>query len=296
MITAADAGTYTLGDRTVRRMGFGSMRITANPDRGRALQVLRTAVELGVNHIDTAAFYVSPGGTLGIDGGPTRHAAELIRAALSPYPEDLVIATKVGPAYDPEHGWHQARTAAELRQQVEANLRLLGRDYLDVVNLRIFRRPGQDSIAERFGALADMRADGLIRHLGLSNVRLDHLDEAQEIAPVACVQNLYGIDINRTDDAFVDECGRRNVAYVPFFSLAGDHREAGGFTDHGDAVLAVAQAHGATPQQVRLAWTLHRGDHLLSIPGTGNPQHVAENIAASALRLSPQEMALLSTA
>lgn len=274
-------------------MGFGSMRITANPDRELAVRLLRTAVDLGVNHIDTAAFYVSPGGTLGVTGGPTRHAAELIRAALSPYPEDLVIVTKIGPG-EGESGFYQAKTAKELRVQVEENLRLLGRDHLDVVNLRIFRRPGADSIAERFGALADLRDAGLIRHLGISNVRLDHLDEAQAIAPVACVQNLYGIDLNRGDDAFVDECGRRNVAYVPFFSLAGDRREAGASTDHSDPVVEIAQAHGATPHQVRLAWTLHRGSHVLAIPGTGDPAHLVANIAAGALRLSADELARLS--
>src|SRR5689334_12975534 len=135
-ITAAIAGTWTLGDRTVNRMGFGSMRITANPDRDLAISVLRRAVELGVNHIDTAAFYLSPGGTLGVGTGPVRYATELIRQALAPYPDDLVIATKVGPGNDPSTGFYEAVTPAQLRTQVEENLRRLGRDHLDVVNLR----------------------------------------------------------------------------------------------------------------------------------------------------------------
>src|SRR4051794_9138626 len=187
--TAAAAGTWTLGDLTVNRMGFGSMRITANPDHDIAIRVLRQAVELGVNHIDTAAFYYSPGGILNVGTGPARYSTELIREALAPYPEDLVITTKVGPGVNPEAGFYQTTTAAQLRSQVEENLRRLGRDYLDVVNLRIIKKPGEDSIAERFGALAELREEGLIRHLGISNVRADHLDEAQAIAPVVCVQN-----------------------------------------------------------------------------------------------------------
>jgi aryl-alcohol dehydrogenase-like predicted oxidoreductase len=284
-ITAAAAGTWTLGDRTVNRMGFGSMRITANPDRDLAIRVLRRAVELGVNHIDTAAFYRSPGGTLGVGTGAARYATDLIREALSPYPEDLVIATKVGPGSPP------ATTAAQLRAQVEENLRRLRRDHLDVVNLRIVRSPGRDSIAERFAALAEMRDAGLIRHLGLSNVRADHVDEAQAIAPVVCVQNGYSLDHRREDDDLVDLCGVRGIAFVPFFALAGTSREEGAVTDHSAAVQAVAQAHQATPAQVRLAWTLHRGPHVLAIPGTGNLAHLAENVAAGALRLSAGEMA-----
>jgi aryl-alcohol dehydrogenase-like predicted oxidoreductase len=292
-ITAAAAGTWRLGDRTVNRMGFGSMRITPNPDRELATRVLRRAVELGVNHIDTAAFYRSPGGPLGVGTGPVRHATELIREALAPYPDDLVIATKVGPGFDPSTGFQEATTPAQLRSQVEENLRRLGRDHLDVVNLRIVRRPGRDSVAERFGALAELRDAGLIRHLGLSNVRLDHLDEAQAIAPVACVQNGYAIDTHRTDDEFVKICAERGVAFVPFFAIAGAGREAGAASDQSAAVRTVALAHGATPHQVRLAWTLHQGPHVLAIPGTGDPDHLVENIAAGALRLSADELANL---
>jgi aryl-alcohol dehydrogenase-like predicted oxidoreductase len=286
-VTAAAGGTWTLGDRTVRRMGFGSMRITANPDRDLAVRVLRTAVELGVNHIDTAAFYRSPGGVLGVGTGPERHATDLIREALWPYPADLVLATKVGP------GTPEATTPALLRASVEQNLRRLGRDHLDVVNLRIVARPGPDALAERFGALAAMRDEGLIRHLGLSNVRVADLDVAQAVAPVVCVQNGYAIDHHRSHDALVDECGARGIAFVPFFALAGGEREAGATAGHSDAVRAVAREHRATPAQVRLAWTLHRGPHLLAIPGTGSVEHLVENVAAGGLRLSDADLAAL---
>ncbi|MET8086415.1 aldo/keto reductase [Micromonospora sp. NPDC005237] len=289
-ITAAAAGSWTLGDRTVHRMGFGSMRITANPDRERAIALLRRAVEWGVNHIDTAAFYVSPGGTLRVGTGPARYATELIRAALAPYSEDLVIATKVGFGYDPVTGFSEAETPAQLRAQVEENLRRLGRDRLDVVNLRLGRGPGAVPLAERFGALAELRAAGLIRHLGLSNVRPEQVDEVAGIAPVVCVQNNYGLDAYREQDAFVRACGERGIAYVPFFALAGTGREAGASAAQGGAVEAVARAHGVTPQQVRLAWTLHQGPHVLAIPGTGDPAHLRENIAAAALRLTPEDL------
>jgi pyridoxine 4-dehydrogenase len=292
-ITAAAAGTWTLGDRTVNRTGFGSMRITANPDRDVAIRVLHRAVELGVNHIDTAAFYVSPGGTLQVGSGPARYATELIRDAFAPYRDDLTITTKVGPGDDPETGFYQARTPEQLRRQVEENLRRLGRDHLDVVNLRILKKPGADSIAERFGALAQMREEGLIRHLGLSNVRVDHLDEAAAIAPVVCVQNSYSIDTRREDDELVRVCRERGIAFVPFFAIAGAERESGATSAHSTAVRAVAEGHDATPQQIRLAWTLHQGPHMLAIPGTGNPAHVVENIAAGGIRLSDEELARL---
>ncbi|HEY3506454.1 MAG TPA: aldo/keto reductase [Actinocatenispora sp.] len=274
-------------------MGFGSMRLTADPDPAAAVRVLRRAVELGVNHIDTAAFYVSPGGTLGVGTGPARYATDLIRTALSPYPEDLLIATKVGFAAGADGAVAEANSPAQLRHQIEENLRRLGRDHLDLVNLRIVRRPGRDSVAEAFGALAQMRDAGLVRHLGLSNVRADHLDEAQAIAPVVCVQNSYALDAHRSDDELVRICGQRGVAFVPFFALAGTRREAGAAVDHADAVHAVARAHDATPHQVRLAWTLHQGPHVLAIPGTGNPDHLAANIAAGGLRLTAEQLASL---
>ncbi|MEU1886766.1 aldo/keto reductase [Micromonospora rifamycinica] len=292
-ITAAAADRWTLGDRTVHRLGFGTMRITVHPDRDRAVRLLRQAVDLGIDHLDTAAFYVSPGGTLGVGTGPARYATELIRAALAPYPEHLVVATKVGIRYDPALGVHEEAGPAQLRAQVEENLRRLGRDHLDLVNLRIVRRPPPDSVAERFGALAEMRDAGLIRHLGLSNARLDHLDEAQGIAPVVCVQNNYALDNRGDQDALIRECAARGIAYVPYFALAGTNREGGARTDHAPAVLAVARAHHATPHQVRLAWILHRGPHVLAIPGTGDPAHLVENVAAGALRLSPDELTAL---
>ncbi len=292
-INAAAAGTWSLGDLTVHRMGLGSMRLTVNPDRDTAVAVVRKAVELGVNHIDTAAFYFSPGGILGVGSGQTRYATELIREALAPYPEGLVITTKVGPGIADDGAFEQARTGPQLRRQVEENLRRLGRDHLDVVNLRILRRPAPDPIGERFEALAKMREEGLIRHLGLSNVRVDHLDEAQGIAEVVCVQNSYSLDHNRADDAMVQTCAERGVAFVPFFAIAGTQREAGGNTSHGDAVQRVAAAHGVTAHQVRLAWTLHQGPHVLAIPGTGDLKHLVENIAAGGLRLSNEDLALI---
>jgi pyridoxine 4-dehydrogenase len=283
MINAASAGSWTLGDLTVNRIGFGAMRLTGNggaaSDRERVIGVLRRAVELGVNHIDTAAFYFTA----------LRSANELINTALAPYADDLVITTKVGPGRDPGGDWLPLARPDQLRGQVEENLRQLGRDHLDVVNLR---QHGLDSIAEHFGALADLREAGLIRHLGLSNIRPQHLAQAQAIAPVVCVQNPYGVDTRRTHDDFVQVCGEQGVAFVPFFAIAGDGREGGGVASN-DAVISVAGRHGVTPAQVRIAWTLSRGPHLLAIPGTGNPDHLAENIAAGSLRLSPDDLASL---
>ena len=294
-IAASAAGTWTLGDLTVNRLGFGSMRLTADPDRDRALAVLHRAVELGVNHLDTAAFYVSPGGILDGQPGPVRYATELIREALAPYPEGLVVTTKVGPGITEDGTFYQASTPDQLRRQVEENLRRLGRDRLDVVNLRIIKKAGEDSVAQRFEALARLQEEGLIRHLGLSNVRVDHLDEARAIAPVVCVQNSYALD--KQDDAdLLRECGARGVAFVPFFAIAGTRREAGAAAEHAPAVSQVARAHGVTEQQVRLAWTLHQGGHVLAIPGTGDPEHVADNVAAAALRLSAEELVQLGSA
>ncbi|MFF7178586.1 aldo/keto reductase [Streptomyces sp. NPDC008121] len=290
-IDAAASGTWKLGDLEVNRIGFGAMRLTqrgaafaadaAPSDRDRAIGVLRRAVELGVDHIDTAAFYFSS----------LRSANELINRALAPYPDDLVIATKVGPGRDPSGAWiRHAATPAELRGQVEENLRQLGRDHLDVVNLRIV---GTDSIAERFGALADLRQAGLIRHLGISNVTPAHLAEALAIAPVVCVQNQYGLGVRPEHDTFVRDCGEQGVAFVPFYSIAGTGREAGAAGTEPDALLAVARARGVSTAQIRIAWTLHQGPHLLAIPGTGDPEHLAANVAAGALRLTEEELAVL---
>ncbi|GAA4844421.1 oxidoreductase [Kitasatospora terrestris] len=289
-ITAAAAGSWRLGDLEVNRVGFGAMRITGSgafhqgvpSDRGRAIAVLRRAVELGVNHVDTAAFYFSR----------LRSANELINSALAPYPEDLVITTKVGPGRDPSGEWYGAKPE-QLRGQVEENLRQLGRDHLDVVNLRLFGPRGTTPAAELFGALAELRQAGLIRHLGLSNAGAEDLAEARAIAPVVCLQNPYGIDIRREDDGLVRECAAAGIAYVPFFALATTGREGGRGGGEYPAVEEVARAHGATPAQVRLAWTLGRGANVLAIPGTGDPDHLAENVAAGALRLTAEETARL---
>jgi aryl-alcohol dehydrogenase-like predicted oxidoreductase len=267
--------TWTLGDRVVNRIGYGAMRLGADQDR--AIAVLRRAVELGVNHIDTAAFYpVSGGGWVGT-------ANELIRRALSPYPADLVIAVKVAPTSS------GLARPDQLRGLVEENLRQLGRDQLDLVYLR---QHGLDSIAEHLAVLARMRDDGLIRHLGLSNIRDVHLDQAADVAPVVAVQNRYGLDADRVNDGLLRTCGERGIAFVPFFAIVGDARESGGVATT-DTVLEVARAHGVSPAQVRLAWTLHQGPHVLAIPGTGNPDHLAENLAAADLRLTDEDLARL---
>ncbi|MBE8519840.1 oxidoreductase [Amycolatopsis sp. H6(2020)] len=283
-------GTWTLGDLTVNRIGFGTMRLPQNGqafaadavprDRDQAIAVLRRAVELGVDHIDTAAFYFSR----------LRSANELINRALAPYPDDLVIATKVGPARDPSGDWLPLARPEQLRGQVEENLRQLGRDHLDVVNLRV---AGLDSISEHFGVLAGLREAGLIRHLGISNARPAHLAQAQAVAPVVCVQNAYGLGYRRDQDAFLGTCGEQGIAFVPFFAIAGAGREAGAGGDEHEEVLATARAHRASPVQVRLAWALRRGPHVLVIPGTGTPGHLEDNVAAGDLRLTPDELARL---
>ncbi|MEU3461019.1 oxidoreductase [Streptomyces sp. NPDC006733] len=288
-ITAEAAGSWKLGDLTVNRLGLGAMRLTGSAafdlgtpsGRDRSLTVLRRALELGVNHIDTAAFYFSS----------LRSANELINRALAPYPDDLVIVTKVGPSRDASGQWLPWPAPEQLRGQVEENLRQLGRDHLDVVNLRM-NAPGP--VAEHFGALADLRDAGLIRHLGLSNVTAEHLAEARAIAPVVCVQNRYGLDARREgSDALLRACGEQGIAFVPFFAIAGEGRESGATAPEDARVRAVADAHDASPAQVRLAWTLRQGPHVLAIPGTGNPDHLAANVAAGALRLTAEELALL---
>ncbi|MBV9450316.1 MAG: oxidoreductase [Streptosporangiaceae bacterium] len=287
-ITADVAGTWQLGDLTVNRLGFGAMRLPgsvafgngAPSDRQQSIAVLRQAVRLGVNHIDTAAFYFSP----------LRSANELINTALAPYPDDLVIVTKVGPGRDPWGEWYSA-TPEQLRGQVEENLRQLGRDHLDVVNLR---RMSQGSIAEHFGALAELRDAGLIRHLGVSNVTTAHLAEAQAIAPVVCVQNRFSLG-DRDHEDVLRACREQRIAFVPYFAIAGERRESGGSGAEPGELLDVARRHKATAAQVRLAWTLHQGPGVLAIPGTGNPDHLAENVAAGALRLTDGDLALLDS-
>ncbi|MEV5875269.1 aldo/keto reductase [Streptomyces sp. NPDC052101] len=288
-ITADASGTFALGDLPVHRIGFGAMRLTGSAafhlgtpsDRERSTAVLRRAVRLGVNHIDTAAFYFSA----------TRSANELINTALAPYADDLVITTKVGPFRDYCGEWGTSARPDQLRGHVEENLRQLGRDHLDVVN---FRRQQQDSIAEHFGALAELREAGLIRHLGISGVAPRHLAEALEIAPVVCVQNRYALDRpDPVDDEMLRLCGARGIAFVPFYAVAGEAGPQAAADTHDETVRDIARAHGASPAQIRIAWTLHQGPHVLAIPGTGNPDHLAENIAAGALRLTPDELTRL---
>ncbi|KUM98971.1 aldo/keto reductase [Streptomyces cellostaticus] len=288
-VRAGAAGTWLLGDLTVNRIGFGAMRLTGSAafhrgvphDRSQVIGVLRRAVELGVNHVDTAAFYFSR----------LRSANELINSALAPYPDDLVIATKVGPARDASGEWAAPARPDQLRGQVEENLRQLGRDHLDVVNLRLM---GQDSISEHFGALTELRDAGLVRHLGISGARPTHLAQAQAIAPVVCVQNRYGIDA-RAGAEMLQTCAAQGIAFVPFFSIAGEGREAGAVRAEREQILTVARAHRVSPAQVRLAWTLRQGKHVLAIPGTGDPDHLIDNLAAGSLHLTEEDLELLDS-
>lgn len=276
-------GAFQLGDLTVSRVGFGAMQL-AGPgvfgppaDRDAAVAVLREAVALGVTHIDTADFY-----------GPYI-TNEIIHEALAPYPGDVHIVTKVGALRDDTGAWLHARTPAELREQVHDNLRRLKLDALDVVNLRVggLDAPEPGSVAEQFGALAELRAQGLIRHLGLSTVNAGQLAEAQAIAPVVCVQNFYNV-ARREDDALVDLTARQGIAFVPYFPL-------GGFQPlQSDALGAVAARLGAAPQAVALAWLLRRSPNILVIPGTSSVAHLRENVASAALTLDDATLAELN--
>lgn len=282
------AGSWTLGgDLEVARIGYGAMKLTGwpkgdPPARETALEILRRAVELGVNHIDTSHYYSRDGVA----------ANELIREALHPYPDDLVIVTKVGALVEgPDLALPAERknglTPDGLRRGVEANLRSLGVDRLDVVNLRMGDLDRAEAPpAGPLETLLALREEGLIRHLGVSNVTPAEFAEAREIAPIACVQNLYNIS-QRDDDALVDACAEAGIAYVPFFPV-------GGFSpvtaEHLDVVAA---RHGATVPQVALAWLLARSPNILLIPGTGSPAHLEENIAAGDLTLTEQDLAEL---
>jgi aryl-alcohol dehydrogenase-like predicted oxidoreductase len=283
---ALPGGFYQLGDLLVSRVGFGAMQLAgpgvfgppADPDQ--AVAVLREAVELGVRHIDTAEFY-----------GP--HVTnELIHRALAPYPEEVHIVTKVGAVRDSAGAWIPQLTPDGLREQVHANLRTLKLDALDVVNLRA--AGGDDghsavpgSIAEPFGVLAELQGQGLIRHLGLSNVSTEQLAEAQGIARVVCVQNFYNI-ARREDDDLVDLTARERVAYVPFFPL-------GGFTPLQHGVLgSVAARLGVSAQAVALAWLLRRSPNMLVIPGTSTVAHLRENVGCGSLELDDATVAELN--
>jgi pyridoxine 4-dehydrogenase len=282
---AAAAGSWALGgDLPVTRLGYGAMQLAgpgvfgppADPDG--AVAVLRRAVELGVNHIDTSDYY-----------GPFV-VNELIRRALHPYPADLVLVTKVGAVRDSAGGWLAADSPAELRQAVHDNLSRLGLDRLDLVNLRLGSaiEPQEEPVAERFAALAELREQGLIRHLGLSNVTAAQLAEARQVAPVACVQNYFNI-VARGDAAMVDECARAGIGYVPFFPLGGSFS-----TVAGERIETVAKRHGATASQVALAWLLARSPSLLLIPGTSSIGHLEQNVAAAGIALTADDLAELA--
>jgi len=264
---------------TVSRMGYGAMQL-AGPgvfgppkDHDAAIAVLRDAIELGITHIDTSDFY-----------GP--HVTNrIIREALHPYPDELHIVTKVGASRDEKGGWPHARSPAQLREAVHENLRNLGVEALEVVNLRVggFESPEPGSIAEPFGALARMREEGLIRHLGVSTVSAEQIAEAQSIAPIVCVQNFYNI-AHRGDDALIDSLAAQGIAYVPYFPL-------GGFTPLQSSTLdSVAARLRSTPAAVALAWLLQRSPNMLLIPGTSSVSHLRENVGAAALGIPAQEM------
>jgi aryl-alcohol dehydrogenase-like predicted oxidoreductase len=277
--TAEKSGSYALGERSVNRLGYGAMQL-AGPhvmgppaDRDAAVAVLRRAVELGVDHIDTSDYY-----------GP--HVTnEIIREALHPYPDELTIVTKVGARRTPDGDWPEALAPDELRQAVQDNLDHLGVDVLDVVNLRLpgFAVPVERSLAEPFEALVQMQEEGLIRHLGVSNVTTQMFAEAQSIGRVVCVQNHYNL-VHRDDDPLIDALAREGIAYVPFFPL-------GGFTPLQSAALeTVARRLETTPMEVALAWLLARSPNLLLIPGTSSVAHLEENLESAARVLGPVEL------
>jgi pyridoxine 4-dehydrogenase len=283
MASLNEPGTFKLGNRTVKRLGYGAMQL-AGPgvfgppkDRDAALAVLREAVASGVNHIDTADFY-----------GP--HVTnQVIREALAPYRDDLVIVTKVGALRGEDGSWIPAFSRAELTQAVHDNLRNLGLDVLDVVNLRSMfnvHHPAEGSLEAPLTVLADLQRKGLVRHVGLSNVTRAQVAEGRRICDIVCVQNYYNL-AHREDDALVDDLAGQGIAYVPFFPL-------GGFTPLQSSTLAdVADRLAARPMQVALAWLLRRAPNILLIPGTSSVRHLRENLAAGQLTLSPQTVAEL---
>jgi pyridoxine 4-dehydrogenase len=280
-------GTYRVGDLALTRVGYGAMQL-AGPgvfgppkDREEAIAVLRAAVDLGITHVDTAEFY-----------GP--HVTnEIIREALAPYPDELHIVTKVGADRDEQGGWPAAQSPEQLRAQVHDNLRTLGLDVLDVVNLRFrgdddgeIHQPSFGSVVEGFAALAELQQQGLIRHLGISTVDAEQVAEAQSIAPVVCVQNAYNIAM-RDDDELVESLATQGIAYVPYFPL-------GGFSPlQSEALTAVAKRLDATPLSVALAWLLQRSPNILLIPGTSSVAHLRENVAGAAVELPADAVAEL---
>lgn len=280
--TSLPGGTWTLGDLTVTRFGYGAMQL-AGPgvmgpptDRDSALAVLREVIELGITHIDTADAY-----------GP-RVTNELIREALHPYPKSLRVVTKVGATRDQQGGWPPAREPEDLRRAVNENLETLGIEVLDVANLRLGNAQGPQpgSLAEPFDTLVELQHQGLIRHLGVSNATTEQVAEAQSIAPIVCVQNMYNL-VYRDDDELIDKLAEEGIAYVPFFPL-------GGFSPlQSSALSTVAARIGATPMSVALAWLLQRSPNILLIPGTSSTRHLRENVAGAGLSLSDENLAEL---
>jgi aryl-alcohol dehydrogenase-like predicted oxidoreductase len=273
-------GTFTMADDvTVTRMGYGAMQL-AGPhvfgppaDREAAIAVLREAINLGITHIDTSDYY-----------GPYV-TNQIIKEALHPYPDDLHIVTKVGALRDDQGGWPQALAPHQLRQAAHDNLDHLGLDVLDVVNLRVggFNSPEPGSIAEPFTTLAELQQEGLIKHLGLSTVTAEQIEEAQAIAPIVCVQNFSNI-ANRTDDGLIDTLAAQGIAYVPYFPL-------GGFSPlQSGTIASVAKRLDATPMAVALAWLLQRSQNILLIPGTSSVEHLRENVAGAELSIPEHEL------
>jgi aryl-alcohol dehydrogenase-like predicted oxidoreductase len=279
-----NSGSFTLGGKNVRRLGYGAMQL-AGPgvfgppkDRDAAIAVLRHAIEAGVNHIDTSDFY-----------GP--HVTnQLIREALAPYPDDLLIVTKVGARRGADASWLPAASPDELRQAVHDNLRNLGLDMLDVVNMRLWgdhgHAPAEGPVEQELSVLAELQQQGLIRHIGLSNATARQVEEGRRICEIVCVQNHYNL-VHRADDALIDDLAAQGIAYVPFFPL-------GGFSPIQSGLLSdVAQRLGATPMQVALAWLLKRSPNILLIPGTSSVRHLQENLAAADLVLPADALAAL---
>jgi pyridoxine 4-dehydrogenase len=280
--TSLPGGAWTLGDLTVTRFGYGAMQL-AGPgvmgppaDHDSALAVLREVAELGITHIDTSDAY-----------GP-RVTNQLIREALHPYPESLHVVTKVGSTRDSRGGWPPAREPENLRRSVHENLRNLGLEVLDLVNLRLGNAAGPQpgSLAEPFETLVELQRHGLIRHLGVSNATAEQVAEAQAISPIVCVQNMYNLAY-RQDDELIDKLAAEGIAYVPFFPL-------GGFSPlQSSALSTVAAQLDATPMSVALAWLLRRSPNILLIPGTSSAAHLRENVAGAGLPLSDEELAEL---
>lgn len=278
-----ESGSFRLGNRVVKRLGYGAMQLAGRgvfgppKDHEQALAVLREAVASGVNHVDTADFY-----------GP-HHTNRIIREALASYRDDLVIVTKVSARRGEDGSWIPAFSREELTAAVHDNLRHLGLDALEVVNLRSMfnvHHPAEGSLEAPLTVLADLKRQGLVRHIGLSNVTATQVEEGRKICEIVCVQNHYNL-AHRADDELIDELARQDIPYVPYFPL-------GGFTPLQSATLShVAAGLGATPMQVALAWLLHRSPNILLIPGTSSVAHLRENLAAGGLRLSQQNLAKL---